>query len=1382
MAEFNRSPNQLLSVLIAVLLISSPIEARSSSTPANELFVNAVTLHRQAANLPPQERDAKLREVRALFDQILAEHPDSDLAELIRSSPAPAGVVLADLPQSEPQIMPADSGAVTPLTVLENPTEHANSTAMTGPDTAANGPNDDAFADQLLANIKGELDKLSPGTPPSELFQSGIVISEYLLLAADAYKTVKYSDVILQVFDLPKWKTVLAPNTIAQIKEASLLKSQGAMSIGASVAALVIDALLEAYVDDWLRDTVPPDMAEFAVAFMHESVEGVAAAAPLIATNIATGAGLSATYSTAAAPLYPLAKTAEVLVKLDRHERADRAMIEQTRAYARMQLIALETVPSVTFETLLDYDRTQDRIASDLMGSTGFNVHEGRQMSLINEIMMLRARQLTGRPTDASLALIAELVENYDSNSRNLLKRLADVAYDGAKYYADYTEEVAAALGVEGAVLQRGTDIHASDPGSVANASWIVQDAPSRSLKPGQSYGAFAVGDDGSVTLVGEPLFPAALDPDAMRLDLYDAPDGTHSLAIQRDWDWGGLRARLIDMPDAVPGPALVPEDAVRGQGRAASVLLIGPRVAWSPGGARVLAELRTGEWQAEAIVIDRASGSSRRVEAEVTDPMQWAFADLSTLAERSEPTPDLDFEILQCATEACETPEVVGRQRVPMVVSEWTADQGSVAVSSTSQSVPASQQVWDGRIVVSRETGIFNRTYGDLVSPMDELRAAGVSEQAIAFSNAFAKDSGNGKPGERVAVEFTELGAVDLVRVEPAYARSTSSPVHTFALVTRNGSIRKLALPSGMNRALERHATDQTSRRVLAGEPDPWIVDHYVTGHRRLPSGAQRFVLQGPVSGSCRVCEWIGHAIVYIDVDEGGSVLRQKLVGIIADSALPYKDITPADLVTRSNLLQYVLNKAGYDAGPMDGVTGPRTRRAIEAFQGDHCLTVSGTLTGPVARALVQLDPLSPPDCAAGRSGVDAAETTSVETGQTDDGFLPTSGNQPGTRAGTFDPQQAAAPGSKTASFGPPVGDGPMRTLTSSRGAAAGCSLRAALRDMDNFTWTGGCEDGVAAGAGRLEFFRAGMLQEMLQVGPDREMGLEDGVLRWRRSFPSELRLTKQASAFGGMRWANATFVVPDTFNVHSKNTLHWLVREAARHVQRRGFQCSVGARIGGGCYNLVITSDPEGVAEMRRTNGSIENYPANYVRASLTPELKLSVVGRSPSISYGAAQKQFVQEVIARNKQISEARWSDRMEAILADDERPIDNLADLLRFDKKDTLAALAGGRQIAISPDEVAFRDGAAIVIDRQEPTDIYADVVPQGLVTKDGGWGAFLDAARQAGAVGETSGVIVSCSMNIDEIPESDVVAERTFEAVLESYSRGSLTLACSEAL
>ena len=98
MAEFNRAPNQLLSVLVAVLLIFSPIEARSSSTPANELFVNAVTLHRQAADLPPEGRDAKLREVRALFDQILAEHPDSDLAELIRSSPAPAGVVLADLP------------------------------------------------------------------------------------------------------------------------------------------------------------------------------------------------------------------------------------------------------------------------------------------------------------------------------------------------------------------------------------------------------------------------------------------------------------------------------------------------------------------------------------------------------------------------------------------------------------------------------------------------------------------------------------------------------------------------------------------------------------------------------------------------------------------------------------------------------------------------------------------------------------------------------------------------------------------------------------------------------------------------------------------------------------------------------------------------------------------------------------------------------------------------------------------------------------------------------------------------------------------------------------------------------------------------------------
>ena len=46
-------------------------------------------------------------------------------------------------------------------------------------------------------------------------------------------------------------------------------------------------------------------------------------------------------------------------------------------------------------------------------------------------------------------------------------------------------------------------------------------------------------------------------------------------------------------------------------------------------------------------------------------------------------------------------------------------------------------------------------------------------------------------------------------------------------------------------------------------------------------------------------------------------------------------------------------LNTLGYDAGPVDGLRGPRTKAAVWAFQGDHDLTVDG-IVGPATRAVI--------------------------------------------------------------------------------------------------------------------------------------------------------------------------------------------------------------------------------------------------------------------------------------------------------------------------------------------------------------------------------------------------------------------------------------------
>lgn len=73
-----------------------------SNAEANQLFVEAVMLYRQAVASPEDEAAERLIQVRQLFDRILANHPDSLPGQAIRRGGSPAGVDLTALPPSLP--------------------------------------------------------------------------------------------------------------------------------------------------------------------------------------------------------------------------------------------------------------------------------------------------------------------------------------------------------------------------------------------------------------------------------------------------------------------------------------------------------------------------------------------------------------------------------------------------------------------------------------------------------------------------------------------------------------------------------------------------------------------------------------------------------------------------------------------------------------------------------------------------------------------------------------------------------------------------------------------------------------------------------------------------------------------------------------------------------------------------------------------------------------------------------------------------------------------------------------------------------------------------------------------------------------------------------
>ena len=76
----------------------------------------------------------------------------------------------------------------------------------------------------------------------------------------------------------------------------------------------------------------------------------------------------------------------------------------------------------------------------------------------------------------------------------------------------------------------------------------------------------------------------------------------------------------------------------------------------------------------------------------------------------------------------------------------------------------------------------------------------------------------------------------------------------------------------------------------------------------------------------------------------------------------------------------QQALDERGIDTGPIDGVFGPRTQRAVQQFQTQNDLTASGTLDGDTCQAL-----LAPEQAEAAKAEAAAAEAAAAEAAAAD-------------------------------------------------------------------------------------------------------------------------------------------------------------------------------------------------------------------------------------------------------------------------------------------------------------------------------------------------------------------------------------------------------------
>lgn len=74
------------------------------------------------------------------------------------------------------------------------------------------------------------------------------------------------------------------------------------------------------------------------------------------------------------------------------------------------------------------------------------------------------------------------------------------------------------------------------------------------------------------------------------------------------------------------------------------------------------------------------------------------------------------------------------------------------------------------------------------------------------------------------------------------------------------------------------------------------------------------------------------------------------------AQEASGEKPVIPEETAALTKAVQEILAKMGYDPGPIDGVQGPGTARAIRSFEAQQKMSQKGRISGKLLEALIEL------------------------------------------------------------------------------------------------------------------------------------------------------------------------------------------------------------------------------------------------------------------------------------------------------------------------------------------------------------------------------------------------------------------------------------------
>lgn len=252
-----------------------------------------------------------------------------------------------------------------------------------------------------------------------------------------------------------------------------------------------------------------------------------------------------------------------------------------------------------------------------------------------------------------------------------------------------------------------------------------------------------------------------------------------------------------------------------------------------------------------------------------------------------------------------------------------------------------------DDLIPFLTKQGVRVRNLGRLQSLDDVTRAAASSDGVVVFAIEWADAAGKIHRHSMIAVrtlggvKFADYGGRFISSLSELAARGGSWAAQGgFRVVSPAGTGSSVLFP-GMEviGALERHAMDVFKGAALLLEG----VNAVTT-----PDGVEMAL---PVTPAAAI-ETAAHEpdVIKASFDAfkerkgGRPVLRMPPIAFKGRKNGP----PPVQLLTG---VQYRLNALGFGAGPVDGINGPRTQRAVKAFQRSYDLVVDG-IPGPKTQA----------------------------------------------------------------------------------------------------------------------------------------------------------------------------------------------------------------------------------------------------------------------------------------------------------------------------------------------------------------------------------------------------------------------------------------------